>query len=322
MPRQTSEIDVAKHAEMLANRVKKTHQKLAAKMEKKQIGAYRLYDWDIPEVRVVVDWYEGHLVVAEYAREQTALLEDYVASLGAACADILKIPREHVHTKARRTRPRSGDRYERTEGPERTNERLIVREGDLRFYCNLDDFLDTGLFADHRKTRAMVAAGAKSNRVLNLFAYTGSFSVYAAAAGAVRVTTVDASRTYLDWAEANFALNELGTSRHLFVKDDVREFLHFEYERRHQFEIIVCDPPSFSVGRDRESFDVQRDHPELITACVRLLAPDGVLYFSTNHQRFLPRFAEVPATVVEITKDTVPEDYRNRTIHRCFRVTR
>ncbi len=309
-------VDVAKHQELLSNRVKKTHQKLAAKYERKQLGAYRLYDWDIPEVRVVVDWYEGHLVVAEYTREQTALIEDYTRSLAIACADVLKISHDKIHTKERRTRPKTGDRYSREA---MKNERIVVREGALKFYCNLDDFLDTGLFSDHRKTRGMVRDIAQSKRVLNLFAYTGSFSVYAASAGASKVTTVDASRTYLDWAEDNFELNKLGISRHLFVKDDAREFLHFEKQRRHQYEIVICDPPSFSTGRDREAFDVQRDHPGLVSDCLQVVAPGGVLYFSTNHQRFEPLWESVEAaSIEEITADTVPEDYRNKRIHRCF----
>jgi 23S rRNA G2069 N7-methylase RlmK/C1962 C5-methylase RlmI len=315
-----ADIDAARHADMLANRVKKTHKKLAAKMERAQIGAYRLYDWDIPEVRAIVDWYEGHLVVAEYAREQTALIEDYVDVLGAASADALGVPRENVHTKARRTRPKTGDRYERLA---KTGERIAVREGDLRFWCNLDDYLDTGLFPDHRRTRARVRSEAAKKRVLNLFSYTGSFSVYAARGGAARVTTVDASRTYLEWAEDNFALNELPTSRHVFVKDDVRDFLRFEAQRRHQYELIVCDPPSFSTGREKDSFDVQRDHPTLVAECVDLLAPGGALYFSTNHQRFEPQWESVEgAAIDEITSETVPEDYRNKRVHRCFRVVR
>lgn len=307
-------IDVARHAEMLANRVKKTQQKLGPKMEKQQIGVYRLYDWDIPEVRAVVDWYEGHLVVAEYAREQTKGIEDYVWQLGAAVADALKVPHTHVHTKERRTRPKTGDRYQRQDDK---NERLIVREGDLRFYVNLDDFLDTGLFADHRKTRARVRQEAQGKHVLNLFAYTGSFSVYAAKGGARRVTTVDASNRYLAWAQDNFTLNRLPLERHEFVKDDTLTFLRFEAQRRHTYDLIVCDPPSFSTGRDRDDFDVQRDHPALIAACRALLARGGVLYFSTNHQRFEPKLTDG----VEITAETVPDDYRNKQVHRAFRFT-
>jgi 23S rRNA (cytosine1962-C5)-methyltransferase len=275
-------------------------------------------------VRAIVDWYEGHLVVAEYAREQTALLDDYVEQLALAAAQALGVPEANVHTKQRRTRPKTGDRYQRLN---KSGERIVVREGDLRFYCNLDDFLDTGLFADHRLTRARVRQEAKGKRVLNLFSYTGSFSVYAASGGATKVTTVDASRTYLEWAEDNFALNRLPAGRHAFVKDDVREFLHFEAQRRHHYELIVCDPPSFSTGRDKGAFDVQRDHPTLVAECLDLLAPGGVLYFSTNHQRFEPQWESVQddgeiTEITEITKETVPEDYRNKQVHRCFRIVK
>jgi 23S rRNA (cytosine1962-C5)-methyltransferase len=301
---------------MLANRVGKTFKKLAPGFAKEEIEVFRLYDWDIPEVRMVVDWYNGHLVCSEYTRQQTENLPEYALELSLAAARALNVPEENVHVKGRRTRPRTGDRYEKRE---RTGHRMPVKERGLSFWVNLDDFLDTGLFADHRETRQRVREEARGKRVLNLFCYTGAFSVYAAAGGARQVTSVDASRTYLDWAEDNFALNGLRADAHRFMKDDAREHLFYNKQRGDRYDLIVCDPPSFSVGREREDFDVQRDHPELVRACLDMLLPGGVLYFSTNHQRFESKLDTLGVPFEDITAKSVPKDYRNRTVHRCYR---
>ncbi len=190
-----------------------------------------------------------------------------------------------------------------------------MREGDLRFLVNLDDYIDTGLFADHRETRARVRAEARGQRFLNLFAYTGSFTCAAALGGAAESTSVDASQTYLDWARDNLAENGLAQSdgpAHALVRADVATFLRNAGSRR--FTLCVLDPPSWS---DREtSFDVQRDHRALIDRTLALLEPGGVLWFSTNHQRFLPRLDGLRFT----EEQTVPEDYRNRAAHRAFRI--
>jgi 23S rRNA (cytosine1962-C5)-methyltransferase len=194
----------------------------------------------------------------------------------------------------------------------RKNERIIVRENDLRFLVNLDDYIDTGLFADHRETRARVRAEARGAKFLNLFAYTGSFTCAAAAGGAVQTTSVDASQTYLDWAAANLELN--GHSGEL-VRSGVDEFLRSAGERR--WTLCVLDPPSFSDFGGRV-FDVQRHHRDLIERTLAVLEPGGVLWFATNHQRFSPELQGLRHT----EENTVPEDYRNRAVHRAFRITK
>ena len=289
---------------MLENRVRKTFRKLHPRFEQRDIGAFRLYDRDIPEIRAAVDWYEGHAVLAEYARTQTERVP-WLPAMAEAVASALSIPLERVHLKTRR----SGERYARMG---RKNQRIPVRERDLRFLVNLDDYIDTGLFADHRETRARVRAEARGAKFLNLFAYTGSFTCAAAAGGAEQTTSVDASQTYLDWAAANLQLN--GASGEL-VHSGVDEFLRSAGERR--WTLCVVDPPSFSDFGGRV-FDVQRHHRDLIERTLAVLEPGGVLWFATNHQRFSPDLGGLRHT----EEDTVPEDYRNRVVHRAFRITK
>lgn len=292
-------------AEMLANRLRKNFRKLRPRFEQRNVGAFRIYDRDIPEIRAAVDWYEGHLVVAEYAREQTSGMP-WLETMARAAGEALQVPPDRVHLRKRR----SGERYEPLA---RTGARIEAREGDLKFLVNLDDYLDTGLFTDHRETRARVRAEARGKSFLNLFAYTGSFTCAALKGGAISATTVDASRAYLDWARDNLALNQLEPGE--LSCSAVDAFLQHAGARR--WQLCVLDPPSFS-DKGGKVFDVQRDHRALIEKTLALLEPAGVLWFSTNHQRFAPqldglRFSE---------EDTVPEDYRNRAAHRAFRIVR
>jgi len=298
-------VNLEKQAEMLANRVRKNFRRLHPRFEARRIGAFRLYDRDIPEIRAAVDWYEGHLVVAEYAREQTAQLP-WLETMARAVAEALQVPADRVHLRKRK----SGERYERLA---QTGLRLEVREGDLKFLVNLDDYLDTGLFADHRETRARVRAEARGTRFLNLFAYTGSFTCAAVRGGAAETTSVDASQTYLDWARDNLRLNSLPAGE--LICSEVEEFLARAGARR--WQLCVLDPPSFT-DKGGKVFDVQRDHRALIEKTLAVLETSGVLWFSTNHQRFVPQLEGLRAA----EQDTVPEDYRNRAVHRAFRIIR
>jgi 23S rRNA (cytosine1962-C5)-methyltransferase len=312
---------LARQQEMFANRLRRNHRRLHSAMEQASIGAYRLFDRDIPEIRAVVDRYEDQLVVAEYSRSQTETVDDWVGAMADAAAEALELPRHHVRAKSRHTG--RGVRYD-APGSGRGRE-FPVRERDLRFLVDLDAHLDTGLFADHRETRARVRAEAEGRRVLNLFAYTGSFSCAAARGGAAAVTTVDLSNTYLAWARRNLELNGLmGPSQEL-VRRDAVAYLEHARRRRRQWDLCVVDPPSFSTRGGVGSFDVRRDHVQLLRAVLDVTAPGGVVYFSTNHQRFGPRLDELAdetAEIVEITEQTVPPDFRNRGVHRCWRIVR
>ncbi|MFW7377225.1 MAG: class I SAM-dependent methyltransferase [Oligoflexus sp.] len=308
--------DMVKQSKMLANRVLKNYRHLRSRFRKQNIDVYRLYYWDIPEIRAVVDWYQGHLVIAEYVRRQTEHLP-WLETMAAAVGEALQIPSEKIHLKQRRTRPKDGERYQRLQ---QLDERMTVNERDLRFLVNLNDFIDTGLFADHRQTRQMVRQESAGKDFLNLFAYTGSFTCYAAAGGAKSTTSIDTSQQYLQWAEDNLRLNDLfETGHHQMLAQDVIQFLQESIRQKKFWDLIVIDPPSFSKRPDSEVFDVQEDHPYLLGLALNVLAPNGRIYFSTNHQRFEPDFVDLSCRQIsEITKQTIPEDYRQRQPHRCF----
>lgn len=304
---------VTAQAEMLANRCAKRFRHLHPRMEREGVGAFRLYDRDIPEIRAVVDWYEGHLVVGEYARAQTDLVEDWVGTMARAVAAALGVAAEKVHVRARAPRPKEALR----------GERIVVREGPLRFYANLDDHLDTGLRTDHRITRAKVMAEARGRRMLNLFGSTGTFSVAAAKGGASETTTVDPSGRSLDVAEDNLALNGVAGPVNAVVRDDAVSFLARAAREGRRWDLIVLDPPSYSARGGSTDFDVQRDHRAMVEAALGVLSESGVLWFSTSHARFIPQLDALPArSVREVSAETIPEDHRNRGVHRCWRIER
>ena len=196
----------------------------------------------------------------------------------------------------------------------------IVQERGLKFQVNLSDYLDTGLFLDHRITRSMVRDWAEGKNFLNLFAYTGAFTVYAAAGGAVRTTSVDLSENYLRWAGENLRLNGFTGDEHRLVREDASEFLA-SLERGESFDLAVVDPPTFSNSkRLKHDWDSQRDHVELLNQVIRHMSPSGLILFSTNSRRFkFDESALDDVSVREISRQTVPEDFRNQRIHRCCR---
>jgi 23S rRNA (guanine2445-N2)-methyltransferase / 23S rRNA (guanine2069-N7)-methyltransferase len=203
---------------------------------------------------------------------------------------------------------------------------MIVHEGGLKFWVNLSDYVDTGLFLDHRVARKRVMDEADGKRMLNLFAYTGAFSVYAAGGGARSTTTVDLSRTYLDWAGDNFEANGLSGRQHKFIASDAVEFLDEAQRRGDQYDLVVFDPPTYSNSKRTDSdWDVQVGYLEVFRRLSAIVASEGVVYFSTNFRRF--KFDDQAVRKCgfasrEISTQTVPEDFRNRRIHRCWRLTK
>lgn len=306
------------HAEILSNRIRNRFRHLSKRFRRQGIDCFRLYDWDIPEVRAVVDWYAGHAVVAEYVRMQTG--PEWLPQMAKAVAETLDLPPERIHFKRRQTMTKKGPRYKKMDS---RGERFEVRERDLRFWVNLDDFLDTGLYSDHRDTRVIIKKLAKDKDFLNLYAYTGAFTCAAAAGGARTTISVDRSATYLKWAKDNLELNGLWGPQHTLVQSDVTGFLGRIYRGNKRFTLAFVDPPSFFNDRTTDiSFDINRDHPELIRDTLKVMAPGSTVFFSTNHQRFEPRLDGLPVTdLTEITPKTIPEDYRNRQVHRCWRMT-
>ena len=314
--------DAERQAAEFGNRLKKLARHLRRWPTKRGITCYRIYERDIPEVPLVVDRYEDALHIAEFDRphERTAAEHaDWLDHMIAVAAEALETPKDLVFVK-RRQRQRGTEQYERFDDARVVK---IVNEGGLKFEVNLSDYLDTGLFIDHRVTRGMVRDAAAGKRFLNLFAYTGSFTVYAAAGGASETVTVDLSPVYLEWAERNLELNGLAGPQHRLVRADSREFIA-SLNGRPQFDLAVIDPPTFSNSkRVDDDWDVQQDYQWLLNETLRCMTPGGVIYFSTNSRKF--KFDEQAlrgATVREISNKTVPEDFRNKRIHRCWRVVK
>ena len=283
-----------------------------------------MYDRDIPEIPLAIDWYAGWLHASEYDRphERTEIEHDvWLDRMIEAAADELGVPPNQTFLKVRR-RQRGGGQYEKLDARKTL---LTVKEGGLEFEVNLSDYLDTGLFLDHRQTRALVRDEAAGKRFLNLFCYTGSFSVYAAAGGAVETTSVDLSNTYLDWTRTNLSRNAFkDAGRHRTVRDEARGFLEHRGRRGEPpFDLVVVDPPTFSrSARSETPWDVERDHAELLELVARNLVPGGVVYFSTNFRRFHLDVERLAALyeIREITNRTIPEDFRNARIHRGWRL--
>ncbi|HEY0766607.1 MAG TPA: bifunctional 23S rRNA (guanine(2069)-N(7))-methyltransferase RlmK/23S rRNA (guanine(2445)-N(2))-methyltransferase RlmL [Steroidobacteraceae bacterium] len=315
-------------ARMFANRLGKNLKRLRGWAQRAGVSCYRLYDADMPEYAFAIDWYraiepdESWLYVQEYAAPAEIELDAVRRRRGEVLATLPQatgVASERIRVRMRR-RTRRGQQYEKLN--EQTHFR-VVTEGGFKFRVNFEDYLDTGLFLDQRVTRARLRDAARGKRFLNLFAYTGTATVYAAAGGAATTTSVDLSRTYLEWAQRNLALNGLAGDAHVWVQADCREWLQEAARGSARFDLVFLDPPTFSNSKRMEGvLDIERDHPELIDACARLLAPDGLIIFSTNAQRF--RLAEMLAEryqIRDVSAVTLPKDFvRNPRIHRCFEV--
>ncbi len=319
------EIRPGSSAEMFANRLRKDLQHFGRWARRQEISCYRLYDADLHEYNLAVDVYESdkrYVHVQEYEAPDTIDPDKARQRLQHALGVIplvLEIPREQMFFKVRR-RQKGGGQYEKLDETGAFHE---VREGPCRFLVNFTDYLDTGLFLDHRATRALLGELAKGKRFLNLFGYTGTATVHAGLGGAASTTTVDMSYTYLDWAQRNFELNGMRGKNHELIQADVLTWLKQNHARR--YGLIFLDPPTFSRSkRMDDTFDVQRDHAALISDAAALLEPDGILVFSTNLRRFkIDREALSSLTVEDITRKTIPQDFeRNPKIHQCFRIRR
>jgi len=306
-------------AEMLASRVKKRYKHLKKGFAKQNIEVFRLYDWDIPEIRAAVDWYAGHLVIGEYTRHQS--MPEWLPMMGKAVAKALDVPPENVHLKERRAGKQDGARYERIDY---TDKKIVMSERDLKFYINPFDYVDTGLFSDHRNTRLMVREMAAGKDFLNLYCYTGSFSCYAAKGGARTTTSVDRSETAIKWVRENMNLNGIPEAGHTLVQAHTFDFLKKAKRENRTYDLAVIDPPSYSTTRNRnDSFDILEDHPELLKASIALMRKGATVFFSTNHQDFTLRLNKQEVSdVKEITSNTIPEDYvsKRKKIHRCWEI--
>ncbi len=314
--------------EMFVNRVKKNLTKLEKWAKQHEITCYRVYDADLPEYCVAIDLYQGEqtwLNVQEYEPPKTIdarKADQRLASIMAELPTLFGIAKEHVVLKIRR-RQRQTEQYEKLADAKHF---INIQEGGCHFLVNFTDYLDTGIFLDHRPMRLLIQRQAQGKHFLNLFAYTGTASVHAAVGGALSTTTVDMSNTYLSWAKNNMHLN-VAEGQHDFIQADCLEWLAQQSSQTYskRFDLIFLDPPTFSNSkRMQDAFDVQTHHVELIKQAVSLLTEHGVLYFSTNFRRFqLDEQHLSGLTITDISKKTVPLDFaRTPKIHYCWRITR
>lgn len=322
-------------AELFKNRLQKRFKHLSKWAKREGVFAYRLYDKDIPEIPLAVDIYfaetdgpekRAFLLIYLYKRPYEKSQEEereWLLVIEEAASSSLLIPKERIFIKLRE-KQKGKSQYEKAG----SSKNLIrVKEGECLFYINVEDYLDSGLFLDHRPARYMVFKEAKNKKVLNLFSYTGSFSVHAAKGGAVSVDSVDLSNTYLNWAKENLKLNKLfDEEKTRLIKSDVIVFLKKAIEEQKKWDLIICDPPTFSNSKSADIFDVNRDWLKLCLLCLKVLSKNGRLYFSTNSQKIkfdeaeLINSSEQKIRIKDITKASIPEDFRNQKIHKMWMI--
>jgi 23S rRNA (guanine2445-N2)-methyltransferase / 23S rRNA (guanine2069-N7)-methyltransferase len=324
-PPDAAEIRERPGAQMFANRLRKNMKSMQDWARRENVDCYRIYDADMPEYAFAIDQYsdgegERWAVVQEYAPPKTIEPRAARQRRNEALAVIpheLGLGEDRLFIRERRQQ-KEGTQYEKLDNE---REYHIVREQPYRFAVNFTDYLDTGLFLDHRLTRRHVGELARGKRFLNLFAYTGTATVYAAGGGATSSTTVDMSRTYLDWAKRNLALNNLAGPEHGFVQADCLAWLQEQRDKSRRWDLMFIDPPTHSRSKRMENdFDVQRDHVQLLTLAAQLLAPDGIIVFSNNYTRFrLDREGLAAFEIEDIGRRTLPRDFeRNPRIHACY----
>lgn len=308
---------------MFENRLNKVYKHRNKLAKRQQISCYRLYENDLPEFPICIEIYDDKVYIAEYLRRHGLTDEEHDEWLEATITvlkKVLQVTDEDIFVKQRKRMHHRQQQYEKTEAEVNF---FTVEENGFKFLINLTNYLDTGLFLDHRITRKMVFDQAANKRVLNLFCYTGSFSVYAAKAGASKVTSIDLSKTYLQWTQDNFTINLLkNNNNYEFIHADVVQ--HLKLIAPNSYEIIVMDPPTFSNSKRMDDFlDIQRDHVKLINECLRILTPNGLLYFSTNFTKFQLAVDEIHSQQIkDITKATTPFDFEGKLKRWCYLITK
>jgi 23S rRNA (cytosine1962-C5)-methyltransferase len=308
--------------DMFRNRLEKVFKHRSKLARRQKISCYRLYDRDLPEFPLIIDIYGMYVYVSEYRSKHDLDDDDYAHWLDTSLsvvAEVAGVALDEVICKRRERKSSRDGQYQKT-GDRR--EEIEVTEGGLKFLVNLNDYLDTGLFLDHRITRDQVRKVAAGKSMLNLFCYTGSFTVYAAAGGAAETLSIDLSNTYIDWAKRNLALNGFGLANHNYIKGDVLQILPTLPE--HYFDIIVLDPPSFSNSKMMKDFlDIQQDHADLINSCLQKMTDSGVLFFSTNLRTFKIETELInAASIKDITRATTPFDFEGKLQRWCYKITK
>lgn len=310
---------VSEHALMFSNRLKKNYKHLKKWARKNNISCYRVYDADIPQYSVAIDIYGRWVHVQEYQAPKTVDKNrafQRINDVIDVVADILETKQEYIVLKVRKKQEGSAQ-YQKQDGKDH---KITVTENGLKFIVNMYDYIDTGLFLDHRITRQLIRSLSRNRSFLNLFAYTGSASVYAAAGGARSTTTVDMSNTYLNWAKENFSINGYSGDNHQFFREDCLKWMAQAISENKKYQLIFIDPPTFSNSKKMDtSLDIGRDHAALLDGCLALLADDGQIIFSTNARRFkLDSTIGEDCYIKEITTITTAEDFRRKPLHRSW----
>jgi 23S rRNA (cytosine1962-C5)-methyltransferase len=303
----------------LKNRIRKNYRHVRKWARRTGCDSFRIYDREIREYPLAIDFYAGRICAHYFASKAEGdepplkVVEEVEEALTAIFGRDLEL---YWRTRQKSKETRQYEKF----GNEK--EFFIVREYGASFWVNLVDYLDTGLFLDHRETRQLVAACAKGGCLLNLFAYTCSFSVHAAIAGATYTKSVDMSNTYTEWGKENFALNSLSLKNNEVVRADCLKFLSKELETGRKYKCIVIDPPTISRSKKMDQiFDIQVDYSHLISDALQLLLPGGVIFFSTNSRRFAFDTTLFPSCqIIDITKKTIPLDFHDPKIHRCWTI--
>jgi len=299
---------------MIENRIRKNLKRLKSHDLLNQTNAFRLYDLDIPEYPFMADFYANNIVVHDRRNERLDdgknNLEEFFEALKNIFPEV-----ENIFLKRRKNQ----DRFEKYSKFNDQKKEFKITENNINFIVNLSDYIDTGLFLDHRPLRKWVFKESKQKKVLNLFSYTCSISTSAAVGGASQVTSIDLSKKYLDWGRENFIANNISPDGHRFISADIMESLD---ELNEYFDLIICDPPTFSNSKKMKNyFDVQQDHVFLINQCLGKLTKTGKLYFSCNKRDFKLQQDELESqnvTIKDLTKLSIPPDFNNQKIHQCF----
>lgn len=301
------------------NRIRKNYRHVRKWAKRSETDCFRIYDRDIKEYPLVIDFYAGKFCVQYFSdRDEEDLPSDFQDEIEKTICSIFGVMSDVIYWRTRIRRKKT-EQYEKL-GEEK--QFFIVYEHGVKFKINFLDYLDMGLFLDHRETRQIVASLSKGKRLLNLFAYTCSFSVHAALAGASYTKSVDLSNTYVEWGRENFLLNSISLTNNVIVRDDCLKFLDDEIRSGINYDIIVIDPPTISRSKKMDQmFDIQLDYVFLLSKALKLLSREGVIFFSTNSRKFtFDQTLFESCSIQEISEKTIPLDFHNQKIHRCWKI--
>lgn len=318
LPTLSDEVD---KSSPFKNRIRKNYRHIRKWAKRTHTNCFRIYDRDIKEYPLAIDYYDGRFCVHffTFSRESDEPPEDLLNEVFETLHSLFTTSKEDIFWRTRIKREKT-EQYEKADTQK---DFFVVLEYGVKFKVNLVDYLDTGLFLDHRETRQIAAKASSGKKLLNLFAYTCSFSVHAAASGAIFTKSVDMSNTYTAWGKDNFLLNNLSLEKNQIVRADYQRFLEEERLTSSKYDVIVIDPPTISRSKKMEKmFDIQEDYQSLIHDALKLLSSDGVIFFSTNSRKFSFDESAFPACkIINITKKTLPLDFHNEKIHQCWQIS-